>query len=101
MQLQSIITEDNSNPVFILSKLGRIVYANIPGMDIMNYHNLDIGDKIHTKMWIHAKSSFSSGVFMLPVKDSNYKWTLKVLHSGLVYLQAKQAVEANLMFTRV
>ena len=100
MELRKLATESNLHPVFIMSKFGRVVYANIPGMDIMDHLQLDIGDKVCEQIWRDAKSSFSSSVFMLSVQKLNYKWKLKVLHSGLVYIQAKQAAETNLLFTR-
>jgi len=100
MELNSIITEDNPNPVFILTKFGRLVYANVPGMDLMEYLDLNIGDKVHSSIWKIAKSSHINGIFMLEVMENNFKWISKTLHNGFIYLNASPVNESNLLFTR-
>jgi hypothetical protein len=101
MELRLIITEDNPNPVFILSKFGRVVYANIPGMDILDYLNLNIGDKVHSSVWQIGKASHSNGIFMLEIKEINFKWISNTLHNGFIYLNALPVEESNLLFTRM
>ena len=100
MEFQNLTAANTLHPVFIMSKFGRVVYANIPGMDIMDHLELNIGDKVYAQIWKHAMASFSTSIFMLSVRRMNYKWKLKVLHSGLVYVQAKPESESNLLFTR-
>lgn len=101
MQLQSIITEENPNPVIILSRFGRVVYANIPGMDLMEHLDLNIGDRVLRVLWEKAKSSLAEGQFMLPLMDNNYKWSVRTLQNGFVYLVAKKVEEMNLLFSRM
>ena len=86
--------------MFILSKFGRVVYANIPGMDLMNYFNLNIGDRVLRNHWNKATGSNSNGIFMLDLQDQNYQWFAKKLHNGFSYLVANKVIESNLLFTR-
>lgn len=100
MILHTLMPEKNANPVVILTRYGKIFYANIPAMILLNLENLDIGDKIPRQSWKLALSSFINGIFTFNIGKINYKWTVNVLRSRFIYLQADAEIEPNLLFTR-
>ncbi len=100
MELHALITEKNPTPVIILTRRGKIFYANIPAMDILNRANLDIGYKIPKSNWKLALSSFTNGVFTFNIGETNYKWKAEILKSRYIYLQVDKVIESNLLFTR-
>jgi len=100
MELHTQLTEENPNPVVILTRQGNIFYANIPAMNLLNLANLNIGDKIPKQSWKLALSSFTNGIFTFNIGETNYKWKAEVLKTRFIYLQVDTVIESNLLFTR-
>jgi hypothetical protein len=100
MELHAILTEENPNPVLILTRFGKIFYANIPAMNLLNLANLNIGDKIPKPTWYLALSSFIDGIFTFSIGETNYKWKAVMLKNRFIYLSVQTIIEPNLLFTR-
>jgi len=101
MELHAILTEENPNPVLILTRFGKIFYANIPAMNLLNLADLNIGDKIPKTSWRLALSSFINGIFTFSIGKKNYKWKAEIIKSRFIYLRVQKMIEPNLLFTRI
>ena len=97
---KTIAAKENPNPVLILTRNGKIFFANIPALNLLKQADLNIGDTIPRLAWLLALSSFIDGVTTLSIGETNYEWKTETLKSQFIYLSIQKMIEPNLLFTR-
>ena len=98
--LNILLTENNPKPVFIVSDYGRIMYVNLPGMNLLDHLHVNINDRVPQNIWKEAVANHYEGMFTLKLGDTKYQWSAKKLSNGFYYMQVTHILEDNLMFAR-
>ncbi len=94
------LTENNPRPVFIVSNYGRIIYVNLPGMNLLDHLKVNINDRVPQDIWNEVTANHYKGMFTLKLGDTKYQWNAKTLSNGFYYMQVTHILEENLMFSR-
>ncbi len=98
--LNSLLTEKNPNPVCIISDYGRIIYVNLPGMNLLEHLHVNINDRVPQDIWKEVAATHYEGMFTLKLGDTKYQWNVKKLSNGFYFMQVTHILEDNLMFAR-